>query len=50
MSEKKQSHEDEKAKAQSRKDGGKPLSESQLDEVSGGLNPQPLPPIVIDKI
>ena len=26
-----------------------PLSDEQMEEVSGGLNPQPLPPIVDDK-
>jgi hypothetical protein len=27
-----------------------PLSEEQLDDVSAGLNPQPLPPIVRDHV
>lgn len=26
-----------------------PLSDEQMEEVSGGLNPQPLPPIVDDR-
>lgn len=33
-----------------KKKSGEHLSEKDLNEVSGGLNPQPLPPIVIDKI